>query len=401
MQIFRYFAIIGLLYFFFRSIYVRFFITDQVIPTFQTIYFVLVHAVLFLVLTIPGLDRRLKEYYLPVILVLYSAAMVFGSLIYLGEPETNILQFMTNTFSLVPILMVPLVLIAWQYDMRAVLAYTVFTNLADLIISWQIVGRISLATLPVLGLPVIRSFAFGLVGSVVCQLTTVQRAQKYKLMLANIQLGQYTNTLERLATSRERNRLARELHDTLAHTLSGISVNLEALKTMLDPERADMHTMVDNALSTARNGLSETRRALQDLRAQPLEDLGLGLALQAYSASLTEREGLEVTLDIDAELGILPPAVEQTFYRIAQEALENIVLHASNNSFSLCLVQDESHLRMEIRDDGVGFEENKQTGSERYGLKGMRERAEAIGATLKVESKPGQGTRVSLEWEHL
>ena len=214
-----------------------------------------------------------------------------------------------------------------------------------------------------------------------------------------MQLGQYANTLESLATSRERNRLARELHDTLAHTLSGISVNLEALKTMLPAEELEAASMLDNSLSAARSGRDGTRRALNDLRAQPLEDLGLELALQGMVESLVERQALLADIRIANLVQILPPNVEQAFYRIAQEALENVSIHASPSKISFRLQEEDNMVSMEIRDNGVGFDTQSQVNTSRYGLKGVRERATSIGADLTVLSRPGEGTTVRLVWE--
>ncbi len=156
--------------------------------------------------------------------------MVVGSTLYLYVPNRTIIDFITNSYSLVPILIVPLVFIAWQYDRKHVLTYTIFTNVSDIAIAVVIAQGVSLENLPILSMPIIRGFAFVMVGFVVNQLSESSRRQKHRLLLANVQLSQYSNTLEHLAISRERNRLARELHDTTAHTLSGISVNLEASK---------------------------------------------------------------------------------------------------------------------------------------------------------------------------
>lgn len=395
----RYFSLIGLLYFSARWVYEDVSVPRTALIAFQSLYYVIIHGLLFLSLSFPWLESKLKDKYFPLVLIIYTLAMVGGSWLYLLEPSRGITHFISQSYSLVPILIVPVVFIAWQYHFHIVLIYTVVTNLSDFIITFLILGHFSLDTLPLFTLPVVRAFAFALVGFVVNQLNEKQRDQKHKLVLANMQLGQYANTLESLATSRERNRLARELHDTLAHTLSGISVNLEALKTMLPAEELEAASMLDNSLSAARSGLDGTRRALNDLRAQPLEDLGLELALQGMVESLVERQALLADIRIANLVQILPPNVEQAFYRIAQEALENVSIHASPSKISFRLQEEDNMVSMEIRDNGVGFDTQSQVNTSRYGLKGVRERATSIGADLTVLSRPGEGTTVRLVWE--
>jgi len=396
---FRYFSLIGLMYFSARWVYDDVSTTHSAVIAFQSVHYVIVHGLLFLSLSFPWLERKLKDKYFPLILIVYTLAMVGGSWLYLLEPDRGIPYFVSQSFSLVPILIVPVVFIAWQYDYHTVLIYTAITNLSDLIITFLFVQQISLEALPLLTLPVVRAFAFALVGFVVDQLNEKQREQKHKLLLANLQLGQYANTLESLATSRERNRLASELHDTLAHTLSGISVNLEALKTMIPEDRTEERAMLDNSLSAARRGLDGTRRALNDLRAQPLEDLGLELALQALVESLADRLEIQAEIHIINLVQIMPPNVEQAFYRIGQESIENIAVHSNAKRISFLLEEQDDIVRMVIRDDGVGFEPQSEGGTGHYGLRGMQERATSIGADLEIISQPGQGTTVKLSWE--
>lgn len=397
-KLFRYFAIIGAVYFFARWVYGMSMAENQIIIS-QMEYFIIVHAFLLVYLLIPWLERQLKQYYLPIILVFYSVALVVGSVIYLYVPDRTIVDFITNSYGLVPILIVPLVFIAWQYDRKHVLIYTAFTNVSDIAIAVVIAQGISLENLPILSMPIIRGFAFMMVGLVVNQLSDSSRKQKHRLLLANVQLSQYSNTLEHLATSRERNRLARELHDTTAHTLSGISVNLEALKTIAPEDNPEMQGMISTTLEAARNGLSDTRRALKDLRAQPLEDLGLELALRQLIDSVAERAGLKTNVNIDTPLPYLAPNIEQVFYRIAQESLENTARHANAYMVTVELHEEDGKLTMLIQDDGRGFNMNEVHGEGHFGLKGMHERALTIGAELTIESQLGGGTNVQLSWE--
>ncbi len=213
---------------------------------------------------------------------------------------------------------------------------------------------------------------------------------------------QYADTVEELTISRERNRMARELHDTLAHSLSAVTVQLEAIRTLwaVDPEAA--RTMLDSADETARLGLTEARRALQDLRASPLQDLGLPLALQELAETAARRSGAVLALDVPRQLdGSLAPAVEQGVYRIAQEALENVVRHAQASAITVSLAQEEGKIRLEIMDDGLGLEGTPGPDQElvvpaHMGIRGMQERATLIGGKLEIGDRRGRGALVSL-----
>ena len=136
-----------------------------------------------------------------------------------------------------------------------------------------------------LGILFIQIVAFLLVGHMLGNLVKVQREQRQRLTEANARLAQHASTVEQLTISQERNRLARELHDVLAHTLSGVAVELEGLRATMqrDPEQAT--ALLNHSLQAIREGLTETRRALQELRAKPLEDLGLALAIQTLAES--------------------------------------------------------------------------------------------------------------------
>src|SRR5262249_42461360 len=150
---------------------------------------------------------------------------------------------------------------------------------------------------------VVQTLIFLLVGQMIVKLMNVQREQRQRLSEANARLALYASTLEQLTISRERNRLARELHDVLAHTLSGVAVELEGLRTMmrLDVERAN--ALLNHSLQAIREGLSESRRALKELRAKPLEDLGLALAVRTLAESYATRCDFALELSIDPELG--------------------------------------------------------------------------------------------------
>jgi signal transduction histidine kinase len=142
--------------------------------------------------------------------------------------------------------------------------------------------------------------------------------------------------------------------------------------------------------------LDEARRALQALRASPIDELGLLLALQRAGQTAAERSGAELTLRLPPNLNGVPPDIEQQLYRIAEEALNNVVRHARARHIALSLEQTASALTLSIRDDGGGFDPSQIAPNGHYGITGMRERAGLINSTLRLESQPGRGTLVHL-----
>jgi len=225
-----------------------------------------------------------------------------------------------------------------------------------------------------------------------------QVEQHRRLAEANERLAQYASTLEQLTISRERNRMARELHDVLAHTMSGVAVELEGVRAKLrvDPNYAEV--LLSQSLQAVREGLTETRRALQALRATPLEDLGLGLAIRNLGESIAGQAGLQTDFHINNDLRDFPVEVQQCFYRVAQETFTNIAAHSQAKNVQVSLMKDGNGLKLTIRDDGIGFDENAIDLNQKYGLLGMRERVEMIKGELSVVSQPESGTQIVLTY---
>jgi signal transduction histidine kinase len=191
--------------------------------------------------------------------------------------------------------------------------------------------------------------------------------------------------------------MARELHDTLAHTLSGLSVQLETVKAYLEVDPVTAQTLLDQSLAVTRSGLQETRRALKSLRASPLDDLGLALAISQLAHSAAERANLKLDLSLPEPLPALSPEVEQCLYRVTQEAVANVAHHANARHLSVTLTCEADQVMLLIKDDGRGFDVCQGEQAGHYGLAGMRERATLIGADLNIESQPGHGTRLQLK----
>ena len=199
----------------------------------------------------------------------------------------------------------------------------------------------------------------------------------------------------RLGAAEERNRLAREIHDTIAQGLTAAALQLESADALLDtgsnPERA--HDSVLRALSLTKTNLEEARRSVLDLRAAPLEGRPLSEALKVLVGRWEEETGITARMRSVNGGRPLPPRVEAALYRICQEALANVVRHARASRATVRLVATPGRVRLAVDDDGLGFDPpGVPTG--RHGLLGMRERAELLGGTFEVESVPGEGTRV-------
>ncbi len=342
----------------------------------------------------------MRASYLPVALLSATAVPLLSNLVFLYQPTVSDLpDIVLRSWLLLPILVVPVVIMAWQYPLRYVVIFAIATGGIELALLVRVAGKVDIETLPVLGVPIIQAFAFGTVGHIVSHLVTSQRFQRQALLDANLKLSQHARTVEQLATSRERNRLARELHDTLAHTLSAQTVNLEAIKLMIPAEQDEIQAMLQHSLDNTRKGLAETRRALKDLRSKQLEDLGLSLALRHLAQDVSQRGTLRLEVDLPDRLPDLPSQTEQSIYRIAQEALENVVRHANAHSVSLRLAQEGTQLCLSIADDGEGFDVEDPNVGERLGMRGMAERAALAAGSIQVQSRPGGGTVVQFSIE--
>jgi two-component system, NarL family, sensor kinase len=193
-----------------------------------------------------------------------------------------------------------------------------------------------------------------------------------------------------LAQETERRRLAGEIHDGISQRVVSLSFHLsaaaDAVKTA--PEVA-AHEIAE-AQSLAEAALDETRFAIAGLHPPVLDDLGLAASLESLAASIPQLE-----VHAEARPCDLPPHVATSVYRIAQEALQNVVKHAGATKARLRLLIHGDTITLEIEDDGKGFTPSSSTG---YGLPGMRERAELLGGTLEVKSYPGQGTLLRLRF---
>jgi two-component system NarL family sensor kinase len=197
----------------------------------------------------------------------------------------------------------------------------------------------------------------------------------------------------RLARAEERTRLAREIHDTLAQGLTAIGLDLEGALRHLDgnPDRA--RERLERALSTTRDSLEEARRSVLDLRSAPLDGRPLAVALDSLAHAFTMQTGVMVRTIASGDLDLTLRA-ESELFRIAQEALANVRKHARATEVEISVRATAREVVLAIRDNGIGIVPRRE-GAGHHGILGMRERAKLLGGRLRVESRPGSGTKVT------
>ncbi len=227
-----------------------------------------------------------------------------------------------------------------------------------------------------------------------------------ELKQAQIALRESHTDLQRLVEAQdkllenERRRVARELHDDLQQTLAAIRIDLGAIGEKVRTDPAGVAPMLAEVDDLAAAAIASTRRIVNDLRPRMLEDLGLAPALEALAAQFQQRTGIAAHVDADArasEAALASPATTTCLYRVAQESLNNVAKHAQASVVELQLELDEQdRLALRIVDDGQGFGSDERRKPESFGLLGMHERVRALGGTVQVSSRPGEGTTVEV-----
>lgn len=189
----------------------------------------------------------------------------------------------------------------------------------------------------------------------------------------------------------ERRRLAGEIHDTLAQSLAAVVSQLQAAQDAPQSARA----RVEKATELAREALAQARRSVQALAPAELAEADLAEALDEMVRAWSDRSGVEAGLVVIGTVRPLHPEVEATVVRIVQESLSNAAAHAGADRVGVTLSYDEDEVIVDVRDDGAGFDASRPSEPGRFGLRGMRQRAERLTGDLAVESAPGAGTAVS------
>ncbi|MBK5107867.1 MAG: sensor histidine kinase [Anaerolineales bacterium] len=215
-----------------------------------------------------------------------------------------------------------------------------------------------------------------------------------KLETANRQLSEYAAQVEELTLATERQRMARELHDTLSQGLTGLVLQLEAIKAHLEAGRGERAiTIIDQSLARARSTLADSRAAIDDLRAIPPS---LPEAMRAKVERFTQATGIPCELSLALGDTAPPANTGDHILHVLNEALANVTRHALAGQVWVRLAANKDRLELDIQDDGQGFDSGKVDGAGHYGLLGMRERSRVVGGTLEIESGTGQGTLIRL-----
>lgn len=220
----------------------------------------------------------------------------------------------------------------------------------------------------------------------------------------DLRVAQRTDEIRRLALDardaavvRERLRLARDLHDTLAHSMMAMLTEIRVLKRLASTQPAELPDELVRAEQAAREGLQEARLAIAQMRSSPVRDIGLGAAVAELVKAFGERTGIAVRLSCDDETGRFAGEPAETLFRMTEELLRNVERHADATQVNVTLRASQARdgLTLSVADDGIGFDP-QAVGAGHYGLLGLREQAEVIGASLSIATGPQCGTDIRL-----
>jgi signal transduction histidine kinase len=234
-----------------------------------------------------------------------------------------------------------------------------------------------------------------------------ERQSREKLTIANDQLRQYALRIENLAMAQERARIAREIHDSLGHALTGLNLQMEGALKLWDSNPEQAHNFLREAKQLGSTALQEVRRSVSAMRSDPLRGLMLPEAIATLTEDFHRTTGIQPHCQI--QVFAIPHEVSTAVYRIVQEALTNIRKYANATEVEIHLQADSQlslphlhlphlhlpHLHLTVRDNGDGFQTaENQTG---FGLQGMRERTIALGGQMQIDTQPGKGCCITIQ----
>jgi signal transduction histidine kinase len=212
-----------------------------------------------------------------------------------------------------------------------------------------------------------------------------------------IENARLQDQVEESAIAAERTRLARELHDAVTQTLFSASVIAETVPRIWETHPQEAQRGLGELQQLTRGALAEMRTLLLELRPSALTEKPLGDLLRNLTEATTSRTRVPVELEVEGD-SLLPPQVQIALYRIAQEALNNIVKHANATEVIVRLDVENGEAVLSVADDGAGFSAVKTSPAGHFGVSIMRERAQQIGASLDILSEQGRGTQVTVQW---
>jgi len=213
-------------------------------------------------------------------------------------------------------------------------------------------------------------------------------------MLA-MQLTRLSQQSRQAAVMAERNRMARDIHDTLAQGFTGVIMQLEAVKGAIAQNNLSEATeRIERAGDMARVGLGEARRSVLALRPRSLQDTSLCMALDDLLKRMTHGSGLQAEFHLEGDEPAMPAEWEEGLLRVAQESLTNTIKHAKAKNFRATLTMRATETQFRLVDDGSGFDLRAE--HEGFGLLGMKERIDKMGGQFILRSMPGQGTEIQI-----
>lgn len=321
-------------------------------------------------------DRRLALYFIGGISLWVAAALIQPLIWWLG------LTYFGQMFGLLPI-------------RAAIVGTFLVIVLVILTISRWDIARVTPGLLIGFGFQWLVAMAIYLFISSVIRTSEERGALVAKLEAAQRELRAAREKDVELAALRERERLARDLHDSLGHALTTIAVQLEAIQRLyrVDPERGAEH--VEELKALTRSSLADLRRSLDGLRAPGLGERKLSEALPALCVEAGRRAALEVVCRVPPEADSLSPAVQEALWRVAQESLTNVEKHARARRVHMRLELQPDAATLTIQDDGIGIPPGAEARRGHYGLRGMRERVEGLGGAFTLASGKDGGALVT------
>jgi signal transduction histidine kinase len=199
----------------------------------------------------------------------------------------------------------------------------------------------------------------------------------------------------------ERRLIASELHDRVGQNLTGLGINLSIVAGGLRSEdKPELAARLEDSNALLRNTVDAIRNVMAELRPHTLDEYGLPAALRSLAAGFSKRTGIQVIFKGDPARTGLPKTVDLAMFRIVQEALNNIAKHSSADRVEIAVSRWNGHALLSVRDNGIGFDARKVESSESsgWGLRIMRERAEAVGARFSLKAEPNAGVNVVVEY---
>jgi len=286
----------------------------------------------------------------------------------------------------------------WDFKGKAAQYFVVFLSLfclVALIITYPALEGLGFGMTYVVGCLLIAVLSVATLNSIQAREETQKILQD--LQEANRKLVEYSQQVENLAAAEERNRLARELHDSVSQTIFSMTLTAQAAKMLVSEDQPKVKNLLEKIQDLSQNALVEMRTLIQELRPHSIVEEGFVEALQKHILARKGQDGLDVDLQIHSQAS-LQQSTAETLFRVVQEALNNISKHAKTKSAVIKIEENDQKLKLTILDHGTGFEQSRvQDTSGHVGLQSMQERVKSLGGILTIESHPGRGTRICVE----